>query len=118
MTTPLTIIQNELPYYLCDDIINHIQKFLRNDMMYNALGEYFDYLRYKNELYENFVLYNYVIPRCNCSNHAPDNGNNKLYIKKECSVCFMYYSTTHFTNENYLLCIENNQQYSKIYRKR
>jgi len=114
MTTPLTIIQNELPYKLCDEIINHIQQYLRNELMYNALGEYFDYLCYKNELYENFILYNYIIPYCNCSSFTPDNGNIQVYKKKECSVCFMYNSTTYFMPKDYELCIINNPQYSKI----
>ena len=54
MTTPLMIIQNELPYYLCDDIINHIQKYLKNDIVYQALAEHFDYLSYRNDLYQDF----------------------------------------------------------------
>ena len=118
MTTPLMIIQNELPYYLCDDIINHIKKYLKNDIVYQALAEHFDYLIYRNDLYQDFVIHNYVIPQCNCFHFAPENGNNKMYNRKECSICFMFDSTTHFVNQDYQLCITDNPQYFKIYREK
>ena len=47
--------------YLCDlpdEIKYNIQSYLVNECVYKFLQEYFQYLIYKKELYENFVMNN------------------------------------------------------------
>ena len=85
MITPLIILKDILP----QEILDNIQKFLINETIIEPIQNYLEYLYYKKDLYENFVLNNYVMPLCNCNSFS-DNGLYKLYKWKECSACFEF----------------------------
>jgi len=113
--TPLAILADRLPR----EIIDHIQLYLREEIATAAIRGYFEYLLYKNEQYEDFVLYNYVFPNCRCV-HAPENGQCQTYKRKECSECFKF-DCTHEDRMTpaYITCIhENTTQYSRIMWRR
>jgi len=113
--TPLEILDKHLPR----EIINYIQQYLTYEIANTAIREYFEYLEYKKEQYEDFVLDNYVFPNCQCV-HAPENGQHKVYKRKDCSECFKFDCTYEDRmTPAYITCIyENRTQYSKIMWKR
>ena len=59
MSSPISILEEK--YYLCNEIKNKIQTFLKNDVAYDALREYFIYLAKKKDLYQKFCEYQYNI---------------------------------------------------------
>ena len=70
MSSPILILEEK--YYLCVDIKNKIQTFLKNDVAYDALRQYFIYLSKKKDLYQKF---------CNfCSFNYSYNYNSKLRV--------------------------------------
>lgn len=110
MNSPLVLFKDTFP----QEIINHIQEFMINDSVYEALREYFNKLYYKKELHEEYIWDNYVYPKCYCNN-CPDNGVNKLFKRKDCDECFKFQSTLVYMPENFQLCIWDNNQFQKIY---
>ena len=110
MNSPLVLFKDTFP----QEIINHIQEFMINDSVYEALREYFNKLYYKKELHEEYIWDNYVYPKCYCNN-CPDNGVNKLFNRKDCDECFKFQSTLVYMPENFQICIWDNNQFQKIY---
>lgn len=106
----LEILKKELP----DEIINNIRKYMVNEIAYEALQQYFNYLYEKKEKYEEFVWNNYVYPNCTCNN-CPDNGKYKIYKKRDCNECFKFESTFMYTPNDFVECISDNPQFQKIY---
>jgi hypothetical protein len=109
MSTPIEIIKHNVP----ECIEMHMQKYVSNDYSKQALSEYFDHLFYKKELYERFVLDNYITPRCTCNNF-PDSGLPKMFSNRYCSACFEFESN-YYSLKDYEMCIEYNPQFNKIY---
>ena len=109
-TVALEILKKELP----DEIINNIRKYMVNEIAYEALQQYFNYLYEKKEKYEEFVWNNYVYPNCVCNN-CPDNGKYKIYKKRDCNECFKFESTFMYTPNDFVECISDNPQFQKIY---
>lgn len=112
MNTPLTIIEQFFP----QEVLNIIQSYLINDIAKKALIKYYDYL-YEKKISDDEEIYNnYVYPLCVCRN-CPDNGKNKIFIRKECWHCDEYDMNVFLNNyacEQFILCIKNNLQYTKI----
>ena len=106
----LEILKKELP----NEIINNIRKYMVNEIAYEALQQYFNYLYEKKEKYEEFVWNNYVYPNCVCNN-CPDNGKYKIYKKRDCNECFKFESTFMYTPNDFVECISDNPQFQKIY---
>ena len=103
MESPLKYIEDQFPI----EIINHIQSYMRNDVMYRALQEYFDYLHYKENLYNNFVSIHYVKPNCYCSRSIREDD-------VECNHCMDYEYNTKYVPNDFHICIDENDQYRKI----
>ena len=88
--TPLSIVLDEIEdCKLPHSIINNIQTYMRNDLMYKCLQEYFNKLYEKKEICEEKAYDKYVYPNCVCNN-CPDNGRRKLFNRRDCSDCFEY----------------------------
>lgn len=83
--TPLIIFKDIFP----DTIIDKIQSYIKNDLIYDCMLNYYYILQEKKELYNNFVIANYIEPLCYCRNF-PENGVRKIFRKKECSPCCEY----------------------------
>lgn len=91
MSSPISILEEK--YDMCNEIKNKIQTFLKNDVAYDALRQYFIYLAKKKDLYQKFCKYQYNIE----TDLIDDDKNNKTYIP-----------------EDYLVCIIENPQEKKI----
>jgi len=102
MNTPLVIIQRLFP----QEVVNIIQSFMRNDIVYQAIDEYFYYLFYQEELYNNFIYNTHIVPNCYCY---------RIPRKKECQYCHEYESMYARTSDAYVICIEENDQFHSIY---
>jgi len=102
MNNPLKMIENKLP----EDVTNNIRSYMRNDFIYKALNEYFDYIFYKKELYEDFMFKQYIEPNCQCQELG--------FHSRLCSGCWMYDETTGWFPDDYKICIYENPQYKKI----
>ena len=100
MNSPLVLFKDKLP---CE-IINYIQLYLINDFAHKAIQEYIHYLYYEQELYEDFVMQNYVFPNCDCHR----------YRKRECNACYEFEYTTKYHLSQYNVCIWNNKQLHNI----
>ena len=90
MSSPISILEEK--YYLSNEIKNKIQTFLKNDVAYDALRQYFIYLAKKKDLYQKFCEYQYNIK----TDLIDEDKNDKTYIP-----------------EDYLLCIIENPQEKK-----
>lgn len=110
MNSPLVLFKDTFP----QEILNHIQEFMINDSVYEALRKYFNKLYYKKELHEEYIWDKYVYPKCYCNN-CPDNGVNKIFKRKDCDECFKFQSTLVYMPEDFQLCIWDNNQFQKIY---
>ncbi len=109
MIHPLT-----LPY-LCDlpdEIKYNIQSYLVNECLYKALQEYFQYLIYKKELYENFCYEQYVIPNCRCYTYY--NSNAQRLKMRDCYYCDELEYGNKYKPNDFMECIKNNNQFKKI----
>ena len=71
MNNPLSIIGGNLPI----EIKYNIQSYLINETVYKILQEYFNYLCYKKELYEDFCYIQYVKPNCKCYSYYNSRAN-------------------------------------------
>ena len=91
MSSPISILEEK--YDMCNEIKNKIQTFLKNDVAYDALREYFIYLAKKKDLYQKFCKYQYNIE----TDLIDDDKNDKTNIP-----------------EDYLVCIIENPQEKKI----
>ena len=81
MINPLSIIGKNLP----DEIKYNIQSYLVNEMAYKMLQEYFNYLFYKKNLYEDFCYEQYV--KLNCSCYRYYNSNAQRWKTRDCYIC-------------------------------
>jgi hypothetical protein len=108
MNTPLIIFNNIFPR----EIISIIQLYLTNDAVKEPIREYIRYIYRESELYEEFVLSNYVFPECRC-NWFPDNGLSKIYKRKDCGVCW-YFESGGWSLDRYNVCVSENSQLDKI----
>ena len=110
MNSPLVLFKDTFP----QEVLNHIQEFMINDSVYEALRKYFNKLYYKKELHEEYIWDKYVYPKCYCNN-CPDNGVNKIFKRKDCNECFKFQSTLVYMPKEFQLCIWDNNQFQKIY---
>ena len=117
--TPINIIMNiNDKYQLPKEVSYHIQKYMRNDIVYKALQKHFDHLNHKKELCDDEAYEKYIYPKCRCSNN-PDNGLDKWFrrVGKDCNACFEFECKEHsgaYTSPSYRECIIDNPQYTKI----
>ena len=108
MNSPLVLFENTLP----QDLLNIIQSYLINDFAYKVLNEYFDYLYYKKELYEDFVYYQYVKPNCKCIRYF--NSIAQRWKTRDCYNCDIFEYTYKYMPLDFRMCIHDNYQYQKI----
>ena len=105
MNSPLPLICSK--YNVPQELENIIQSYMSNDFMYKALQEYYHYLYYMQELYDDFVYENYISPNCYC---CP----GLIARRRECSHCYYYEYTYKYKMQPYIQCIMENEQYAKI----
>lgn len=108
MKSPIILFESKLPR----DVLNIIQTYLINDFVYQALKEYYNYLYYKKELYENFAYEQYIIPNCSCRRYY--NSIAQRWKERECSGCYIFEYTNVYMPKDFRICIYNNPQYRKI----
>ena len=108
MNSPLELFKNKLP----QELLNIIQTYLINDVAYQVLKEYYNYLYYKKELYEDFVYTQYIEPNCTC--HSYYNQIAQRWKHRECSGCYYLEYTNTYIPKDFRLCIDDNPQYGKI----
>ena len=106
MNSPLTIICSK--YNIPQEVENIIQCYMTNDFMYKALQEYYDYLFITQELYDDFVYENYIVPNCYCNPEL-------IARRRECSHCYYYEYSYKYKMEPYIQCIIENEQCEKIH---
>lgn len=113
MNSPVYLFDNILP----QELLNKIQQYLpANDEVEKALKKYYDKLYDQKILDDENAYDKFVYPNCVCSN-CPDNGRNKIFRRKECSVCFEYEVDEHngeYASDEFRTVITNNPQYKKI----
>lgn len=113
MNTPLIIFNQIFP----QEIINNIQIYLPpNDIVINALKDYYDILHEAKILNDEYIFETIVYPNCYCSN-CPDNGHHKLFKRRDCSPCFEYETKEYsgdYASDEYKMIIRDNPQYKKI----
>ena len=90
-----------MPRELCDII----QSYITNDIANQAIKEYYSYLLYEQDVYEDFVLTTYVTPNCYC---------HRLRRNKDCSWCYYFEYTNKYKLDSYITCIQDNDQYQTI----
>jgi len=112
MNSPLVLFKNTFP----EEVINHIQSFIINEHVYEALRNYFNNLYDKKESHNEFIWDNYVYPKCFCDN-CPDNGVTKIFKRRDCDECFKFEYTLIYMPEDFQHCIWDNNQFQKIYYK-
>ena len=103
MSSPLLLVQEVIPSKLPNELVYIISSYLRNDIAYEAIKEYYSYLYHKRDLYEKFVYENYIIPNCYCNRR-----------RDECEYCYDYDYTDRYTPQNFKCCIQDNPQFTKI----
>ncbi len=101
MNSPLTIFKNKLP----NELINIIQSYASNDYMYKLLNEHIQNILKKQEIYDEFIFQQYILPNCYC---------HSLRYNKDCNHCHLYEYTDHYKLPEYLTCVEYNDQFAKI----
>ena len=101
MKSPIVLLKDKLP----QELINKVQSYMKNDNMVTCLREYYNYLIYEQELYENFVLKTYIMPQCYC---------HRLRRNKDCSHCYEFEYTDMYKFDSYITCVMENDQYIKI----
>lgn len=100
-------------YNIFSNEINHkIRSYLINETAYQTLQEYFSYLIYKKELYENFCYIQYIKPNCKCYRYY--NPIAKRLKSKDCYLCESFEYGEKFIPNDFLECVRNNNQFSKI----
>jgi hypothetical protein len=62
MNTPLILFYKKLPL----GVINHIQRYIVNEIPKKALEHFFYIIIQKQQLYDQFVYYNYILKNCYC----------------------------------------------------
>jgi hypothetical protein len=105
MSSPLLIVQEVIPHKFPQEILNIIQSFLKNDMVYQAIKEYYAYLYNKKEAYEADVYKTYIMPNCYC---------HRLRRNRDCSYCHEFEYTYKFVPQDWKCCIQDNPQFLKI----
>ena len=89
-----------------------IKSYLVNEIAYKMLQEYFNYLYYKKELYENFCYTQYIRPNCYCRRYY--NSNAQRWKTRDCRHCDELEYSDKFIPNDFLECIRENPQYEKI----
>ena len=105
MSSPLLIVQEVIPRKLPNELVYIISSYLRNDIAYEAIKEYYSYLFYKRDLYNDFVYENYIMPNCYCN----------LRRRHECKYCYYHDYTDRYTPQDFICCIRDNPQFTKIF---
>ena len=100
---------------LPEDIYMIIESYMpiKNNFAINAIYEYYDYISYKQQIYEEFIWENYVKPNCRCNNF-PNNGIEKIYKRRDCNDCFMVENSQKNIIDEFKVCINENKQFNKI----
>ena len=113
MNSPVYLFKEILP----QEMLNKIQQYLPvNDEVKNALKKYYHELYDQKMLDDEDAYDKFIYPNCVCSN-CPDNGRNKIFRRRECSICFEYEVKQHngdYTSDEFRVVITNNPQYMKI----
>ncbi len=108
MNSPIIILKDTLPL----EILMNIQKYIVNDVVYSALQEYFGYLYYKKELYEDFVYTQYIMPNCKCIRYY--NSLAQRWKTRDCYSCEKYEYSYNYIPKDFVNCVIKNNQYDKI----
>ena len=108
MNNPLSIISGNLP----NEIRYNIQSYLINETAYKILQEYFDYLIYKKNLYEDFCYTQYIKPNCYCSRYFNSRANR--WKTRDCHYCYDLEYSYKYKPIDFIECIKNNNQFEKI----
>lgn len=108
MINPISIIGGKLP----DEIKYNIQSYLINETAYKILQEYFSYLTYKKNLYEDFCYAQYIKPNCYCCRYF--NSRASRWKIRDCHYCDEFEYSYKYKPIDFIECIINNNQYSKI----
>tara|TARA_Y200000002_G_scaffold375108_1_gene376878 strand:+ start:535 stop:882 length:348 start_codon:yes stop_codon:yes gene_type:complete len=108
MINPISIIGSKLP----DEIKYNIQSYLVNETAYKMLQEYFNYLYYKKELYENFCYEQYIKPNCYCFRYFNSSANR--WKTRDCHYCDNLEYSDKYKPLDFIECIINNDQFKKI----
>lgn len=101
MNSPLSIIHDKLPI----ELINTIQKYLRNDIALEAIYYHIDYLYDAQEEHEYTIRNENV---CEC--HRYFNARANRWKTRECERCYLLDYTFHYDLPRYETCIRNNTQ--------
>ena len=102
MNTPLVLFYNILPI----EVINIIQSFIVNEISKKVLEYIFHKINIKQQIYDRFVYFNYIIPNCYCfAIHINDNC---------CNWCFDYKYTNKYNLPLFNTIFYRNSQYKKI----
>lgn len=113
MNSPVTIFNELLP----QEVLDQIQQYLPvNENIRNALVSYYDKLYDQKVIDDEDAFDNHIYPNCVCAN-CPDNGRDKIFRTRECSMCFEYEVKEHnggYTNPQFYSVCMNNPQYTKI----
>lgn len=108
MNSPLKLIEDKFPI----EVLNIIQSYMSNDVVYFALQKYFDYLFYKRDLYQEFVLEQYIEPNCRCFSYW--NSIAQRWKTRDCYFCEEFEYSDKYTPLDFTYCITENDQYDKI----
>ena len=95
-----------------NEINNNIQSYLINETAYQILQEYFSYLIYKKNLYQDFCYTQYIEPNCKCYRYY--NPRAKRWKTRDCYLCDEFEYSDKFLPNDFKECISNNNQFYKI----
>ena len=99
MNNPLSIISGNLP----NEIRYNIQSYLINETAYKILQEYFSYLTYKKNLYEDFSYDQYIKPNCYCVRYF--NNNASRWKMRDCHYCDDFAYSNKYKPLDFIECI-------------
>lgn len=102
MNTPLILFYKKLPL----ELINHIQTYIVNEIPKKALEQFFYIIIQKQQLYDQFVYYNYILKNCYCFSI---NINDMC-----CNWCFDYKYSSKYNIPLYNTIVFGGSEYNKI----
>lgn len=112
MISPLVLLDHLLPA----EILSYIQTYLINDIATQAISKYFSRVFRRRELYNDFVIDNYIAPHCRCRRFSYRNDLTQLFVGRACEYCYVHESTYTYEPDPYVCCIADNPQYRKIHK--
>jgi len=89
-----------------------IKSYLVNEIAYKMLQEYFLYLYFKKELYQDFSYIQYILPNCYCKTYY--NSNSQRWKTIDCHYCDQFEYCNKYIPNDFIECIQDNPQYQKI----